>query len=193
MSRTITYPLIIPPATPVYAVVMDGSSLYNLIGSNFDAKATYTGLTDWTPYALAMADVSADDDSHIYTATLPDSLPAGNYLIIVRARIGASPADSDSILGFFTHTVLAVAEEVDDDDITIINPLIGLLTDDEWRVKMNEAKQISVDNQSVTEHSLPELLMVDKYTANRKVGNLAGGGWGHVMKARAVPPAATGD
>lgn len=189
MSRILTYPFVIPPSDPVYAVVMNGSSVYNFVTNAFVPQATYAGVTDWTPYAKMLTDVSTGSDSSIFTATLPDELPAGNYLIVLRSRMGVAPADDDGVLGFFTQSILAVTAE-EEEEISEELPESGLFTDEQILEKLNQAKEITVDNQTVIEHSISDLLKADRYAANKKV---SGNGWASVMRARAVPPSALGD
>lgn len=194
MPRSVVYPAVIPPSAPVYCVIMDGSSVYDFIQDAFVPKATYTAVEDWTPYSLAMTDVSEDLDSNIFSVNLPDSFPAGSYLAIFRSRAGASPADTDAILGFNPQIVESLTTpDEEDDETTITDPLIGLLTDEEILAKMQEAKQVTVDNQTVIEHDLPSVIAADKYAANRKATGVSGGGWAYAMRGRAIPPSATGD
>lgn len=66
-----------------------------------------------------------------------------------------------------------------------------VISDSDFIARAKANQSVTVDGQSYSEHSLNELIELDKYLNNRTKKNV--NGWGSVAKSRVVPPGGNGN
>jgi hypothetical protein len=142
---------------------------------------------DYANYVVTL--VERGTSGHYY-ANLPDVV-LGSYEVEIKKRQGITPLENDLLVGIGTiNSCDFIAEP--------ITPVVdtecpnGVQTSTLLE-SLNNPQSITVDGRSISEHSLADIIALDKHLA-AKHGNCNGsGGWGAIGIRRASMPGGNGN